>query len=71
MNLVEALRTGKPLRRPVPRHCGSGRTGWLGHDYVMTLLTSTSSASIFGQVHEVQLINSTDILASDWEVKED
>lgn len=71
MNLVEALRTGLPLRRPISRHMNQGRTGWLGSQYVLLYLTSTSSATLFPPGTTVQLINEDDILANDWVVKED
>ena len=69
MNIVEALRTGKPLRRPINRHWGSNKTGWLGNDYVIDLLIHNEGTSLFFNYSKPQLIIKKDLLAEDWEVK--
>jgi hypothetical protein len=71
MNIIEALRTNRPLRRPVAKHMGSSRSGWLGNQYVRDLLVTKTTATIFPDVHTTMLINESDLLADDWEVKVD
>lgn len=66
MNLVEALRTGKSLRRPVARHVGSCRTGWLDNGYVRAYLTQENQ---WANYRDFALIKEEDLLADDWEVK--
>jgi hypothetical protein len=71
MNLVEALRTGKPLRRPIPRHLGSHGDGWLSSELVIDMLTSHASSHVWslGLPKPTAWPNRQDILADDWEVK--
>lgn len=75
MTLVEALKKNKPLRRPISKHMGSG-DGYLAPEYIFSLL-------ICGQIRRVTwiddvpntikpiLIGKQDILADDWEVKDE
>ncbi len=71
MDIIQALRSGKQIRRPIAKHIGSGRNGWLGNDYVITLLTQNTNSSIFPELHTTQLINKSDLLADDWEYRKD
>lgn len=66
MNLIEALRAGKYVRRPIAKHTGSTRTGWLCRDYVKDLLTSMDGWRVSPR-HGQALINSVDLMADDWE----
>lgn len=77
MNIVEALKKNKPLRRPVSKHLGSAGCGWLAREYVFNLLICGQVKSLF--VSDIALMQSPiepividkhDILADDWEVKE-
>lgn len=75
MSIVEALRIALPkglsIRRPIAKHWGSNRSGWLASHWVMDLMANTETGSIFGRDHMWRtLINERDILADDWEVKE-
>lgn len=72
MNLVEALKTGKPLRRPIVKHMGSGGTGYLDSEYAMGLLICGQiRTSYLGDffVSRPLMISDVDILADDWEIK--
>ena len=65
MNLVQALQQGNKVRRPILKHTGSCKSGWLDRDYVIDLLTSITG----WRVHQKEgqaLINSVDLLAEDW-----
>ena len=64
MNLVEALRTGRKLRRPIASHTGSNGDGWLDPRYVLSLLTETGVTN-FSRF----CISEKDILADDWEIR--
>lgn len=68
MNLIDALRTGLPLRRPITKHMGSGKTGYLGNQFVRDLLTANSR---WNEYCDFNLINEQDLLALDWETKND
>lgn len=65
MNFSEALKTNKPIRRPIAKHMGSHGDGFLDIDYILNLLTC-------GQLREMRpiMIDRNDLLADDWEVKE-
>lgn len=66
MNLIEALRTGLPLRRPISKHKGSGKTGWLSNQFVRDLLTSNNR---WNEYCDFNLITEQDLLALDWETQ--
>lgn len=72
MNIIEALRTEKPLRRPIAKHWGSHGTGWLGNEYIKAILTRTLFEDFWiAQVcSSVHLLTESDIMADDWEVKD-
>jgi hypothetical protein len=70
LNLIEALRTGRPLRRPIYKHVGSGGDGWLGNDWLKDLLTCSQYGRCnleHGQLRTT--ITEEDLLAGDWEVQ--
>lgn len=67
MNLIEALRTGKRLRRPLPKHQGTHEGRWMASTFVMEYLTC---ASAWRDHFKSNLIDSVDILADDWQVEE-
>lgn len=71
MNLIDALRTGKPLRLPLAKHKGLTRSEYLGREYVIQYLVSASSATIFPELHTNCLINEFDLMSDEWEVKND
>lgn len=72
MTLVDALRTGKPVRRPIAKHKGSNKGSWLDSDFVMGLLTDRRLGGSFGSEAPYRhLVEPVDVLANDWEVKED
>lgn len=70
MNIVEALQTGKPIRRPVARHLGSAGNGWLGNEYVLSLLSPNERVVSFLGYDVIYPIVREDILANDWEAYE-
>ena len=63
MNLIEALRTARPLRRPINKHLGSGGNGWLDPALIIDQLS--------GAPHQIALLTWDDIVADDWEVRID
>ena len=70
MNLIEALRTGLPLRRPIAKHWGSHKTGWLDSQYVEGLLCP--SPDIFTwPCSGNKILTVSDVMADDWEVRQD
>lgn len=63
MNLIEALKTGLPLRRPVYKSAVSDRNGFFSNEFLKDkLLGNDMSRSTYLSVE--------DIFADDWEVKE-
>lgn len=71
MDIIQALKTGKPVRRPISKHIGSNRSGYLSNEFVLGLLLNEGTASMFKNTPQVaQLINKADLFASDWEVYE-
>lgn len=73
MNLVEALRTGKNLRRPLAKFLGSNGDGWMGNAFIRTLLLEQGyglmwPGSAFSRPS--YLLNEEDLLADDWEIQE-
>ncbi len=73
MNLVEALllskASNKPIRRPITKHTGSNRSGWLSRTYVIDILVNHNTWRLFESERSMPLITETDLLALDWEVK--
>lgn len=59
MNVIEALRMRRNLRRPVESHMGSNGDGWLDWRYVLVLLTEGASHGL----------PEADVMADDWEVQ--
>ena len=72
MNLVEALKTGYDIRRPIKKHTGNHGAGWISRELVIDTFTAGRKLSWYLYVHEedVPLITETDLLADDWEVRE-
>lgn len=72
MNIIEALKTGCPVRRPIAKHMGSDGQGWLGNHYVMDLLLNRNVAieTTDKGVSGARLIGKDDLLADDWEVND-
>lgn len=68
MDLIAALRTGKPVRRPIAKHYGASRSEWLGNDFVRRLLTRNSA---WYAEQPFNLIDETDLMSADWESKAD
>ncbi len=66
VNIIEALKTGKSLRRPIPKYLQACRTGWLGNAYVRDYLTRNSPWHFESQFN---LITEVDLMADDWEVQ--
>ncbi len=60
MNIVEALRQKRNLRRPIAKHLGTGDHGWISWKYILEALS--------GQFH-TSVIVEEDVLADDWEVQ--
>lgn len=60
MNIIEALRQKRNLRRPLPKHMGSNGDGWLAHEYVMAQLTENN---------RYVCMSESDFMAEDWEVQ--
>lgn len=70
MNLIEALRTKKPLRRPIAKHMGSHGDGWLGSAWILrTLVNNGTLQYVIGEYPQAAFLSEEDILANDWEVK--
>lgn len=65
MNLFEALKQKRNLRRPIPSHLGSNGDGWLGREQVVSHLTGGYTLFTTSS-----LIQEVDLLAEDWEVQE-
>ncbi len=68
MNLVDALKTGRPLARPIAKHKGSNGDGWLASEFLIGELLAQES--IFYYTRNPLWIDRDDLLADDWEVKE-
>lgn len=67
MNLVEALRTGKFLKR---KNWSGDNEGWYAPDIIMGVLTRYDS--LFGSYKRTSWLPSEeDLLANDWQVKEE
>lgn len=66
MNLFDALKQKRNLRRPIPSHLGSNGDGWLDYQHIMILLTDGPSVGGFGKGFS---LDEFDILATDWEVR--
>lgn len=60
MNVIEALKQKRNLRRPVPSHMGSNGDGWLDWRYVLAQLSENNR---YGGIPE------GDVMAEDWEVQ--
>lgn len=73
MNLIEALKKNKPLRRPISKHKGSGGDGYLAPEYVFSLLICGQVRRTYELPDKIRpiLINKIDILADDWEIKDE
>jgi hypothetical protein len=56
VNLIEAIKSGRPLRRPIAKHMGSHGTGWLANSYVVQWIEGG--------------MDMEDFLADDWETKD-
>ena len=76
MTLSEALQSGDPIRRPIPKHMGSHGDGYLDPEYVFNLLICgqvpglfVSDLALMDMPIRPILINKDDILANDWMVK--
>lgn len=70
MNLIQALKTGKPLRRPIAKHLGSSGDGWLGNEWVKSLLLPPKTSAYLGAPID-RFLSDEDIMADDWEVPPD
>lgn len=73
MNLIEALKTGRPLRRPLVKFMGSNGDGYLGHAFVMSYLLHgpyVSGLTLSVQSKPSYALAEEDILAGDWEIKD-
>ena len=69
MNLIEALKTGKPLRRPIAKHKGSNGNGWLGSEFILGLITPNYKSVQIPFYPVSYIIDRYDILSEDWEIK--
>lgn len=76
MNLIEALRTNKPLRRPIPKFIGpvnfiKGDGRWIDPNMIWSQFLSPGSdyQSYFG--NPSWWLSKEDVLADDWEVRHD
>jgi hypothetical protein len=78
VTIVDALRLQKPLRRPISKHLGSAGCGWLDPEYIFNLLICGQVPSLFvddwvlmkSPIRPI-LVNREDILADDWQVKDE
>jgi len=69
MNLVDALRSGMPVRRPISKHWGSNRLGYLSNTFVIDYLCGNLDRKQLLGAYSIELINVTDLLSDDWEIK--
>lgn len=60
MNLIEALNKQRNLRRPIAKHMGSHKDGWLDWRYVEGIVMGGLTS----------LITEDDFHADDWEVQD-
>ncbi len=65
MTLVEALKSGHAIRRPIARHMGSHGDGWINPKFYISLLCGSHSINMISLVWP----QPEDVLADDWEVK--
>lgn len=68
MNIIEALRRNKPLRRPISKHLGSNGDGWLGAEFVINELLYPNRLALDQYYDRPVFICRLDLLADDWEV---
>lgn len=72
MKITEALKTGLPLRRPIAKHMGSHKNGYLGNKYVENIIATTMNMTKnFDFEFSGDIINKDDFFANDWEVKDE
>lgn len=69
MNLIEALKTGRPVRRPIAKHLGSNEDGWLGNRFVIEELVSLKAWPL--NPPERSWVDAHDLMADDWEAQEE
>lgn len=62
MNLIEALKTGLPLRRPTDKFWEGCRTGYLDCEFVKALLLGDTKWAHF-------TLSASDLIADDWQVQ--
>ncbi len=73
MNLIEAIKTGKPIRRDRPKFKGSHGGGWIDSRVILNeLISSGGGVSYFGfqNLRPTWALDKDDFFADDWEVKE-
>ena len=71
MNLIEALKTDKQLRRPIVKHMGSKGDGWLSNALLLTILLDNNNKFSSINNYADRLMSKEDLLADDWEIKEE
>lgn len=72
MTLLGALATGLPLRRPISKHWGSNKEGYLGNQFIKDLLLKGFMRNIYyfdTRPTGLPLIIEEDLMATDWEVQ--
>lgn len=72
MTIVEALKTGKPLRRPLVKFMGSEGDGYMGHHFIMSYLLHgpyASGLTLSVQSKPSYALDEEDLLADDWEIQ--
>lgn len=69
MNLIEALRKNRPLRRPSPKLLGSNGDGWIGRDLILSQLLGGWPSRLMGDYRPSWWLTQHDLLAEDWEVR--
>lgn len=73
MNIIEALRTLRPLRRPLVKFTGSNGDGYLGHTFVKDYLLHgpyMSGLTLSVQKKPSYALEEEDLFANDWEIQE-
>lgn len=74
MNIIEALKSGRPMRRDLPKFSGSDGKGWMSNQFIkMSLLAGPymSGLHLSVNVKPSYALDEEDLLADDWTIQND
>lgn len=74
MNIIEALQSERPLRRPLVKFMGSEGDVWIGHNFMKKFLLAgpyISGSHLSVTVRPSYALDESDLLANDWEIQTD